>query len=101
MTMEALAKYLSSQVDGPVVDETGLKGEYEIDISWVPDPTSTQRGASAAVADSGLQRDGAASTPGGDLFSVLKQSLGLRLEARRTPVEVVVIDHIERVPTGN
>jgi uncharacterized protein (TIGR03435 family) len=92
MTMEALAKALSRQVDGPVVDATGLKGEFEIELSWSAGPQA---------AEPGMQRDGAASTPMDDLFSAVRESLGLKLEARKTQVEFLVIDHIERVPTAN
>jgi uncharacterized protein (TIGR03435 family) len=85
MTMEELAKSLSRQVDGPVVDATGLKGEYEVDLSW---------SATSAAAES-------ATTPASDLFYAVRASLGLRLEPRKTQVDVLVIDHIDRVPTEN
>ena len=39
--------------------------------------------------------------PTADLFTAVRESLGLRLEPRKAPVEVLVIDHIERVPTAN
>jgi hypothetical protein len=39
--------------------------------------------------------------PPADLFTAIRHSLGLRLEPRKEPVEVLAIDHIERVPTGN
>jgi uncharacterized protein (TIGR03435 family) len=90
MTMEALAKHLSVQGYGQIVDATGLKGEYEISLSWVPDQGAVQAAPSAAASD-----------PGADLFAALRESLGLRLEPRKTPTEVLVIDHIERVPTEN
>jgi uncharacterized protein (TIGR03435 family) len=89
MTMEFLAKTLSRQGYGQIVDATELKGEYEISLSWVPDPGIGQAAPSAAM------------DPGADLFAALRESLGLRLEPRKTQTEVLVIDHIERVPTGN
>jgi uncharacterized protein (TIGR03435 family) len=101
MTMEALAKVLSRHLDGPVVDATGLKGEYLIDLSWAPDPAFGQRPPSGGATESGLQGSNAASTPIGDLFSAVRESLGLKLEARKTQVEFLVIDHIERVRTEN
>jgi uncharacterized protein (TIGR03435 family) len=100
LTMEELAKFLSRQVGGPVVDATGLKGEYEIDLSWSAGPALEQRETTGAAAESRMQGDGPA-TPMGDLFSAVRESLGLKLEARKTPVEFLVIDHIERVPTEN
>jgi uncharacterized protein (TIGR03435 family) len=44
---------------------------------------------------------GAASNPAPDLVTAVKESLGLRLESRKGSAEVLVIDHIEKVPTGN
>jgi len=90
MTMELLAKGLSVQGYGQIVDDTGLKGEYEISLSWVPDQGVGQAAPSAAASD-----------PGADLFAAVRESLGLRLEPRKTQTEALVIDHIERVPTEN
>jgi uncharacterized protein (TIGR03435 family) len=90
MTMGALAQVLSNQGFGPIVDATGLKGEYEVNLSWVADPVAGQTAPPATASD-----------PLADLFAALRDSLGLRLEARKSPSEVLVIDHIERVPTGN
>jgi len=90
MTMEALAKNLSRQGYGEVVDATGLKGEYEIALSWVSDQGAGQPAPSAAASD-----------PAADLFTAVRESLGLRLEPRKAQTEVLVVDHIERVPTAN
>jgi uncharacterized protein (TIGR03435 family) len=101
MTMDFLARTLSRAGYGPVVDATGLNGKYEIELSWVPDPALGPRGASATAAEPGLPGVGEASTPTVDLFSAVRESLGLRLEPRKTPIDVLVIDRIERVPTEN
>jgi uncharacterized protein (TIGR03435 family) len=85
MTMASLVRRLSSKAEHPVQDFTGLKGTYDIDLSWATD----ERPADADPA------------PLGSLFTALRESLGLRLEARKEPDEVLVIDHIERVPTQN
>jgi uncharacterized protein (TIGR03435 family) len=39
--------------------------------------------------------------PTADLFHAIRESLGLKLEPRKEPVGVLVVDHVERVPTGN
>jgi uncharacterized protein (TIGR03435 family) len=97
MTMAELATFLSRVGYGPVTDETGLTARYDIDLSWSPDPAFEH--APALAAD---RADAAAAPePGNDLFSAVREKLGLRLERRSLPVEYVVIDHIERVPTGN
>ena len=73
-------------------DLTGLAGKYDIDLTWTPDkaidPAAVDPGASAPE-------------PGASLFTVLRESLGLKLERRQVQVQFVVIDHIERAPTEN
>lgn len=101
MTMDMLARTLSRAGYGPVVDATGLDGKYEIDLMWVPEPTFGPRGPSASAAEPGLPDVGQASTPTEDLFSALRHSFGLRLEPRKTPIDFLVVDHVERVPTEN
>jgi uncharacterized protein (TIGR03435 family) len=101
MTMDLLAKTLARAGYGPVVDATGLEGKYEIKLDWVPDGALGPKGASAAAAEPGVAGVGEAPTPTVDLFSAVRESLGLRLEPRKTPIDFLVIDHIERVPTEN
>lgn len=79
-----LAGMLISVVGAPVVDQTELKGQYDFDIKFAP-----LAGASNS-ADDALP----------DVFTVLQKQLGLKLEAIKGPVEVLVIDRAER-PTGN
>jgi uncharacterized protein (TIGR03435 family) len=90
MTMASLALRLSKRLDRPAQDFTGLKGTYDIDLTWALDPD--------------FERPGPAEVPPGSaagLFTAIRESLGLRLEPRKEPAEVLVIDHIERVPTEN
>jgi uncharacterized protein (TIGR03435 family) len=85
ITMALLVRNISNALHSPVEDLTGLKGRYDIDVSWVPDRTM----------------EDASSSDGANIFTALRESLGLRLERRKEKVEVLVIDHIERVPTEN
>jgi len=85
----ALALLLSRQLHEMVLDETGLKGCYKIDLEWTPD--LPQPGGSAVETD----------TRGPSLFSAVQEQLGLKLEGRKDEVEVRVIDHADRVPVGN
>jgi uncharacterized protein (TIGR03435 family) len=88
-SMADLAGILSNQVEKPVTDATGLKGRYEFTLSWMaavpasPSPT-------APAADSGP-----------DIFAAVQQQLGLKLEASRAPVDVLVIDRFDRDPVEN
>jgi uncharacterized protein (TIGR03435 family) len=74
----------------PVVDETGLKGSYD----WVLNGVAF-RPPAASDANGGNGQEATVS-----LFSALPDQLGLRLEPKKAPVEVLVIDHVEQ-PTAN
>jgi uncharacterized protein (TIGR03435 family) len=103
MTIAKFASLLSGNLGSPVEDLTGLTGKYDIDVSWARDPGLEKAGRFAlAMAQSGSGGAGAG-TPSGlaDVFTALRETLGLRLEARKVQVEVVVIDHVERVPAEN
>lgn len=76
-----LADLLTRQVGRPVLDMTGLAGNYSFELYFVPE---------------GQDVDG-----GSDIFGAVVQQLGLRLDSRRAPVEVVVIDHVEKIPIEN
>jgi uncharacterized protein (TIGR03435 family) len=85
-----------------VEDLTGLTAKYDLDVSWARDPGLEKAGQFAQAVQSG-SNGAAASPPSGlaDVFTALRETLGLRLEARKVQVEVVVIDHLERVPAEN
>jgi uncharacterized protein (TIGR03435 family) len=77
--------------DRVVVDDTGLAGRYEFDLTFVRD--------NAPSADRNVQ--GVTTQPDGpSIFSALQEQLGLKLESRKAPVEFLIIDHIER-PSAN
>jgi len=86
-TMAWLASQLSAYLHSQVVDATGLAGEYAIDLFWVMD-----EGPSAASDE----------TPGPTLVEAVQKQLGLRLEkASNGTKDVLVVDHAEKIPTGN
>ncbi len=106
MTMASLARFLSNRLGGPVQDLTGLKGTYDIDLTWAPDRSFEPMGrfaeaSSTAHAGSADGRADLPPAPTADIFTAIRDSLGLKLEPRKLSVEVLVIDHIERVPTEN
>lgn len=88
LTMEQFALHLAGIVGRPVVDNTALAGPYDWDLKWSPELQPSADGASAV---------GAA---GPSIFTALQEQLGLKLEAARAPVEVLVIDAINQ-PTEN
>jgi uncharacterized protein (TIGR03435 family) len=100
--MTDLALTLSSYSDRPVLDKTGIQGLFDIKLQWNPfagraqSPEDVQR-SPGAEAREGRNPD-LDSLP--TLFTALEQQLGLKLESRKGPIEIYVIDHVER-PSEN
>jgi uncharacterized protein (TIGR03435 family) len=91
-TIRKLADLLARMTGQPVADETGLAGAYDFQLEWSPDETIKLAPDAPPVT----------TNPNGpSLFSALQEQLGLKLEARKGPVEVLVVDRIERTPTEN
>jgi uncharacterized protein (TIGR03435 family) len=91
ITMEEFTRrQLSLVVRRPVVDETGLSGQFDLDVLFTPE------GLGGAL----VGPPPAAVSDAPSLFTALQDDLGLRLDARRGPVDVLVVDRIER-PTEN
>jgi uncharacterized protein (TIGR03435 family) len=86
--MRALAGLLSRLLHAPVIDSTGLAGSYDVNLEWA----SSDPDASTAAAD-------APERP--DIFRALEEQLGLRLKMAKTPIDVLVVDHADKVPLGN
>jgi uncharacterized protein (TIGR03435 family) len=82
---DILVKLLSGEFRRPVYDETGLTGQYDFKLEWTPDSDP-----SADAAPAGLSSPAA-----GSIFGAIDQ-LGLRLESKRGPVQVYVVEKIER-----
>ena len=106
MSLTQLADALSRQLDRPVMDLTELTGVYEIDLEWTPDEGTARMPMGLPMPTPKLD-GGAESHPvpeagsSPSIFVALQEKLGLKLEGRKAPVEVLVIDHIEKVPTEN
>jgi uncharacterized protein (TIGR03435 family) len=80
---------ISAQLHGPVIDSTGLKGNYDFVLSW-------------AFAEN--NNSGAADIPQpyeSALLSAVEEQLGLKLQRKKGQVEMLVVDHMEKVPTEN
>jgi uncharacterized protein (TIGR03435 family) len=94
-TMAQFATQLSQLTRSLVVDRTGLSGGYDLDLTWTPTPDQLPPG----VPPPGLQPP-PIDPNGPSLFTALQEQLGLKLDSTRGPVDVLVIDRIER-PTEN
>lgn len=99
MTMNELATALRSTMDSPVVNRTELLGGYEFKIELPPDAAVVRRLLSRGVSTT-VQRTPLTEPTGVSASDALKQ-IGLQLERRRTPIDVIVVDKLERTPTEN
>jgi uncharacterized protein (TIGR03435 family) len=98
-TMTDFTDFLQSLVlDRPVVDQTDITGKFDFTLTFTPDdsefnghPPSLPKQTDDAAADP-------AAAPG--LFDAIQQQLGLKLDAKKTPVDVLVIDRVEK-PSAN
>jgi uncharacterized protein (TIGR03435 family) len=93
MTMSELVPILAVNLDEPVIDGTGLTGIYQFRIDLPRDATITRIFRTLGA--------GGDTTPTGVSTFKAVEDLGLKLERRRTPVDVVVIDSIKRTPSVN
>jgi len=84
---QTLAVLLTRFTEQPILDMTGLKGQYDVDLQWMPDTNARPPAEAGDMAPS--------------LFAAVREQLGLKLEARKGPLDVVVVDHAERTPIGN
>jgi uncharacterized protein (TIGR03435 family) len=81
-TMDKFVTFLSNQVGRPVADATGLKGKYDIALAWSVGAPST------------------GDEPGLSIFTAV-QDLGLKLVPKTATVEMLVVDHAEKLPAAN
>lgn len=98
MPMATLATLLSRFERQLVIDMTGLKGPFSIDLQWTPDVLRNRVSQDGAAP---LINGQPASVDGPSLPTALQEQLGLRLESRKGPVDVLVVDHAEKVPAEN
>ena len=82
-SITSLVSFLTNRVDRHVLDRTGLTGSYDFKLEWTPE-------ASTPAPDSN----------GPSIFTAIQEQLGLKLEATKSAVEIIVIDHAEK-PSAN
>jgi len=93
-SMQDLADRLTALTNRPVADATALKAKYDFTLTFTPEGLNGPMGPMPAAA---------APDPDAlpDLFAAVQSQLGLKLEAKKGPVEMIVIDHIEKTPSEN
>jgi uncharacterized protein (TIGR03435 family) len=82
--------FLVGETSRPVINKTGLTGRYAIELKWTPFQAPNTLGAEDMLPD----------TSGESIFTAIQEQLGLRLDASKGPVEMIVIDHLEK-PSEN
>ena len=92
-TVDQLAQFLSGRLGHPVINATGLTGKYDIVLSWVDGLGIDGTPLAPAAAPDG-------SEPMPTLIQAV-QSLGLKLEQKKGPVDILVVDHMEKTPAEN
>lgn len=96
VTMGGLATQLQIRVlDRPVIDQSGLPGGYDFTLDWRPDEFQFPRASAAQRAAAMAAND---ALP--DLFTAFEEQLGMKLEAKKAPVDVLLIDSVSR-PSEN
>jgi uncharacterized protein (TIGR03435 family) len=109
VTMERFADLLTSLVDRPVVDMTGIKGNYDVGLDLSMEDMRNVAGAAGVMmpmrpmrgGDAGMRQSPVASDPSGSSIFTAVEQLGLKLEPRKDRVTLIVIDHVEKMPTEN
>jgi uncharacterized protein (TIGR03435 family) len=92
-SMGVLAFRLGMVMDRPVIDQTGLEGDYDFTLAYtmeLPPDLSPDAKINGQPID----------TSGPSIFQAVRQQLGLALDARKAPVRVMAVDHVEK-PSGN
>ena len=97
-TMASLAQTLSRLAGGIVVDKTGLAGTYDVELTYAPDPGISLTGRDLPPQPGGPPPIANSDAP--SIFTAVQEQLGLKLEATKGPVDVLVVDSAEK-PTPN
>jgi uncharacterized protein (TIGR03435 family) len=98
-TAATFASQLSYALGRPIMDKTGLNGEFDFAIEWIPEPNE-DGGPTGAGLPPGAPPPSASARQGPSIFTALQEQLGLRLKSGRDLMDVVVIDRVQ-MPTAN
>lgn len=106
MPVSQFVEMLSRQLDRPVQDQTGLKGKYDFVLDYTPDESTRGMAAKMGMPMSmprpdGGPADGVSDSSGASLFTAVQSQLGLKLEGKKLPLDLLVVDHAEKSPTEN
>ena len=97
MGIPNIVQSFSSQLGRTVIDKTGLKGLYDIKLRWTPDNAALGGGPAGP---GGPEAAPPIDPNGPSIFTAIQEQLGLKLDSTKGPVEVLVIDNVQK-PTEN
>jgi uncharacterized protein (TIGR03435 family) len=83
-SVESIAQAIEWTLKQPVVNETGLQGNYDYELKFAPDSADNPLYSGFPT-----------------IFTAVEEQLGLKLEPRKVPRDYLIIDHVDRVPTEN
>jgi uncharacterized protein (TIGR03435 family) len=86
--IDDMSRLRTAEMDRPVIDDTGLKGRYDFTVTLF----ASQEEMMAAMSKGDF---------GSSIFTLIQEQLGLKLEPRKLPLDMVIVDKAERTPTGN
>lgn len=90
----ALVRQLIPQLGRPVIDKTGLTGQYDFTLEWMPEPGQGGPESLGLPPDSRLPPPSDSNGP--SIFTAVQEQLGLRLDAQKGPVDIIVVDRVEK-----
>jgi uncharacterized protein (TIGR03435 family) len=98
-TQSLIERALPNIVDRMVIDKTGLTETFNVHLEWGADPLLPSQPGPGGSDDPGRSAP-STDNQGPSIFSAIQDQLGLKLESTKGPVEVLVIDHVEK-PSAN
>lgn len=93
--LSALVEMLSKEFRLPIVDKTGLSGKFDFMLEFAPEPPGALPPPSVEVSPD------IADQSGPNLITAVQQQLGLKLNPSKVPVDVLIVDHADQIPTEN
>jgi uncharacterized protein (TIGR03435 family) len=91
LSLDDLAMYLTRRLDRPVVNATGIPGRFDLTLNWSPDETQSN-----PEMPNPNQPPAAADETRPSIFRAIEEQLGLKLEGRKGPVDILVVDRAEK-----
>jgi uncharacterized protein (TIGR03435 family) len=93
---KGLIPLLAGQVGRPIIDKTGLAGLYDIELHWTPEPPG--RNAPTAIGGITATASDPSDPDAVSIFTAIQEQLGLKLDSAKGPVNVLVIDSVQKPP---